>query len=290
MASPTNTTNSTNNTSKTDAGHRRDDDDKLNEEEEQIDATAGRAAALKLNRVVPEILSKEMNHKYQKGLEKQRQILANLIFPSHIPGPCHPNVSSLAEVIRDLQEAMTTRKEEEPQTSSNNSGSGRNNTTAGERYPTASFFSNRDIEILTSQNPRDTTARVATTPLQEILHVQDKCDMYLRRAKHYETLAKKLQNEKSTEDNKNALLEMVSMSKIFQMNYRYCIASVSCPNRVAVLNHCYSQYPPEVVQALVKAGQHEFLCTKERKSVERCCGQKVQSLIRTLQESSTVPS
>lgn len=278
MSPPTKTTNKSNNSNPetTEPNHQYD----MNHQKD--DATASSTSTtLKLKRAVPEIVSMEMKQKYQKGLEKQRQLLANLIFPSHIPSPCHPNVSSLAEVIRHLKETLT-RKESE----SKSGGGGSDRCTNEEKKcPTSdnNLFSNQDIELL-GRNPRGTTAQFVT-PLQEILRVHEKCDVYLRRAKHYEMLAKKQQqNEKLTKENKNALLETVSMSKIFQMNYRYCLASVSCPKRVAVLNNCYSQYPPEVVQALVKAGQHEFLCTKERKAVERCCGQKVQSLVRNLHE------
>jgi hypothetical protein len=278
MSPPTKTTNKSNiGNHETTESNQKDD---MNHQKD--DATASSRTTLKLKRAVPEIVSMEIKQKYQKGLEKQRQLLANLIFPSHIPSPCHPNVSSLAEVIRDLKEILT-RKESE---SKSGGGGGSDSCTSEEKCPTTSsnLFSKQDIELL-GRNPRGGTTERFVTPLQEILRVHEKCDVYLRRAKHYEMLAKKQQqNEKLTKENKNALLETVSMSKIFQMNYRYCIASISCPKRVAILNNCYSQYPPEVVQAMVKAGQHEFLCTKERKAVERCCGQKVQSLVRNLHE------
>jgi len=217
----------------------------------------------KLRRYSPETVSIDAQQNVKHGLEKQRQVLANLIFPPHIPGPCHPNVASFADLIRDLNEAAKLDSKEN----------------LGERLSgTQTFFSKNDIDKLKT-NP--TNARI--TPLEEIEAVNKKCDVYLRRAKFFEKMA--IERKEKGFD-KNSIIEAVSMTKIFQMNHRYCIASVSCPQRIAVLNHCFSRHPPEVVQALVQSGQHGYLCGKERKAVERCCGQKTQALMRKILEDN----
>ena len=219
--------------------------------------------AFKLPRISPDTVSIDAQQNVKRGLEKQRQVLANLIFPPHIPGPCHPNVASFADLIRDLNEAANLDSKEKL-------GEGGNGN--------QTFFSKNDIDKLKT-NP--TNARI--TPLQEIDIVNKKCDVYLRRAKFFEKTA----NERKEKDfDKSSIIEAVSMAKIFQMNHRYCIASVSCPQRIAVLNHCFSRHPPEVVQALVQSGQHGYLCGKERKAVERCCGQKTHSVMRKILEDN----
>jgi len=202
---------------------------------------------------VPEVLKtgiakSNASQKMERGLERQRQMLSKIIFPSHIPGPCHPNVTSMENLIKDLQEAGKTD----------------------------AAFTKDDLETLQS-NPRN----ASSTPLNEIEVVRDKCNVYSRRANHFRKSAKTKQDEGA---DKNSIIEAVAMSKIYDLNYRYCIASISCPQRIAVLNNCFNRHPPEVVQAIAKAGQHQYLCGKERKSVERCSGQKVESVMRKILE------
>ena len=220
-------------------------------------------APFKLTRAAPEAISIEAQQNVKRGLDKQRQVLANLIFPPHIPGPCHPNITSFVDLIRDLNEAakvdseMMQHKEQE--------GS-------------HTFFSKNDIEKLES-NPTN----VRITPLAEINMLNEKCDIYLRRAESFENIAN---DRKEKGSDKNRIIEAVSMSKIFHMNHRYCIASLACPQRIAVLNQCFSRHSPEVVQALVRSGQHGYLCGKERNAVERCCGQKSQAVMRKILEDN----
>jgi len=222
-----------------------------------------KSPTFKLARAAPELVSFEAQQNVKRGLDKQRQVLANLIFPPHIPGPCHPNITSFVDLIRDLNEAAKLDSEENH----------KEGIQGNQR-----FFSKNDIEKLKT-NP--TNARI--TPLNEIDMLNKKCDIYLRRAKNFETMAND-RKEKGSE--KNRIIEAVSMSKIFHMNYRYCIASLSCPQRIAVLNQCFSRHSPEVVQALLQSGQHGYLCGKERKAVERCCGQKSQAVMRKILEDN----
>ena len=275
--------------------------------QKETNSSTTSSPGLKLNRVVPDIVATEITQRFQERMEKQRKIFANLIFPSHIPGPCHPNVSSLVETIRDLQQQQGKQKEHRLEAAVA-VGKGRDTIQEGgvpagvsaTKEPTEKH----DMKTLQSTPPRD-TQREVTCPFSEIVNIHEKCDVYLRRAKNFERLAKEQSQQlssssssssplsssslsllSSSSDQSARLIETVSMSEIFHMNYRYCIASVSCPERVAVLNHCYSQYPPDVVKALVMAGQHDFICNKEKKAVERCCGQKVQAVIRSLQQST----
>jgi hypothetical protein len=210
---------------------------------------------------VPQALAQEAKEKMERGLQKQRQLLANVIFPSNMPGPCHPNVTSFVHLIRDLE--IAAKGEEK-------SGDGN----FGRTVDTP--FSKDDLQRLKSNSTNG-----SITPLKEIEVVQSKCNVHLRRAEHYQNIADKRKEEGA---DKHSLFQVLSMAKIFQMNYQYCIAAVSCPQRVATFNHCFSKYTPDVIKAVVEAGQHKHLCGKERKAIERCCGQKVQSAMRKVLE------
>ena len=85
---------------------------------------------------------------------------------------------------------------------------------------------------------------------------------------------------------KGKIAELSTRSKISEMNYKYCIASQSCPERMKFLNQCYTQYKPEIVKALFKVGSHDLVCNKEKKAVERCVGSSVMSVTRNISESS----
>ena len=79
-------------------------------------------------------------------------------------------------------------------------------------------------------------------------------------------------------------MEAASYAKLFELNFNYCIASVSSPQRMRALNRCYSSLDANVVRAIAQAGQLEFICPQERKAVERAVGQKVQSAVRASQK------
>lgn len=79
-------------------------------------------------------------------------------------------------------------------------------------------------------------------------------------------------------------METASYAKLYELNFNYCIASVTCPRRMNALNRCFSSLDPNLVRALAQAGQFDFICPQERKAVERAVGQKVQSAVRASQQ------
>eukprot|EP00558_Chaetoceros_sp_UNC1202_P003254 CAMPEP_0197243990 /NCGR_PEP_ID=MMETSP1429-20130617/9253_1 /TAXON_ID=49237 /ORGANISM="Chaetoceros sp., Strain UNC1202" /LENGTH=162 /DNA_ID=CAMNT_0042704285 /DNA_START=12 /DNA_END=500 /DNA_ORIENTATION=+ len=143
---------------------------------------------------------------------------------------------------------------------------------------TSSSFSKDDLDSVKHSRYNINTK---ITPLQEIQRVKHKCDAYLRRVNHFR---KEIEAKTESNAGKESINQSIVQAKIFDLNYGYCLAHVSCPQRTAVLNECFHRHPPEVVQALAQAGQHEFICMKERKAVERCCGQKVESIMRQVLE------
>lgn len=206
----------------------------------------------KLPKIVPSnVTLKAQKSREQQMVEKQREIMSKLIFPSHvISEKAHPNVSSYKELIRELELAAKDVKPE-----------------SGEER----LFTKGDFQKLS----------ISGQTFEDIKNVKNKCDVFLRRSKIFEKQTKEL-NEQGADRSK--IVEAASMSKIFNMNHSYCVATVSCPQRMAVLNHCFSRYSPDVVNALLKAGQHEYLCGKERSAVERCIGQKVQKTMSKILE------
>ena len=214
---------------------------------------------------VPKVVVEESKRIAERGLQKQRKILASLIFPNHIPQACFPDVTSFADLLQELKEAANRDAKVSSHAPIVNTDTSCD-----------SSFSRDDLQKLRSNPTND-----AITPLKEAVHVHDRCDVFLRRAEKFEKEADKKKEEGAE---KNDILEALSMSKISHMNYSYCIASVSCPRRIAIFENCFQQYSRDVISAVAKEGQHKFLCQKERKGVERCCGQKVQSVMRKLLE------
>ena len=210
-------------------------------------SSEGKDDGFRLPKVVPpNVTLKAPRSREQQMVEKQREIMSKLIFPSHvISEKAHPNVSSYKELIRELELAAKDVKPE-----------------AGEER----LLTKGDFHKLSKSGQT----------FEEIKTVKNKCDIFLRRAKIFEKQAKDLNKQGA---DRSKIVEAASMSKIFNMNHSYCIATVSCPQRMAVLNHCFSRYPPDVVNALLQAGQYEYLCGKERSAVERCIGTKVQKTI-----------
>ena len=125
-------------------------------------------------------------------------------------------------------------------------------------------FSQDDIETLKNKSSD------SSNMMKEIETIKNKC-------RHLEWNTES-RNEHAGQNDRSI------ESLISEMNYRYCIASVTCPGRIAALNKCFSRYPPEFVEALYREGRRAYLCGKERGAVERCCGQKVQSVMRQLLE------
>ena len=215
----------------------------------------------KLEVPMPESILKDAKNRANRRLQQERQLFANIIFPSHIPAPCHPKVTPLVNLVQDLE---ISEKSEIV----NNDGIAKR---------TESPFSQHEIENLKRKTPTDEIK----TPMREIEVIQSKCSVHSRRADHFEKMANKLEQDGA---DKQSVMKAMSISKLFLMNYNYCTAAVSCPQRVAVYEHCFSGYTPDVIKAVAEAGQHQYLCEKERKATERCCGQKVQKVMRKMME------
>eukprot|EP01083_Nonionella_stella_P082514 227757_1 len=191
----------------------------------------------------------EAERRIQAGVDKQREILSKLIYPSHIPMGILPKSTSMAELILDLD-------------------------AAGKSQDDSNVFSQDDIQAL-NRNSKN----LKTTPFQEIKRIHQKCDIYLRQSKKYE---KEFLKRKELGADKNSILESKAMTQIYEVNYRYCLSHVSCPQRMAILNNCYGSYSGEIVKKLAESGQLDYICKNERTAIERCCGQKVEAVMSQL--------
>lgn len=76
--------------------------------------------------------------------------------------------------------------------------------------------------------------------------------------------------------------ELTALSKLASLNYKYCVASQSCPTRMNVLNRCYMSFKPDAIKRIFESGRHDLICKKEKNSVERCVGGLIMSSTRDL--------
>jgi hypothetical protein len=74
--------------------------------------------------------------------------------------------------------------------------------------------------------------------------------------------------------------EQRTLSKLAMINYKYCIATQSCPNRMNILNRCYQSFKPETAKTIYEAGRHNLICKKQKKEVEKCVGGLVMNATR----------
>lgn len=193
---------------------------------------------------------KPLDNPQQQLLSKQKQILNKLIFPVHIPGECHPKVAHMASIIKELNSNEDKKVD-------TNSGS------------ESSILSMSDLPKIDQSLAKD---------LREL---RSKCIVFSRRSQEYQNELAQLQQRDAS---KKEIMEAASYAKLFELNFNYCIASVSSPQRMRALNRCYSSLDANVVRAIAQAGQLEFICPQERKAVERAVGQKVQSAVRASQK------
>ena len=193
---------------------------------------------------------KQMDSPQHQLLSKQKQILSKLIFPPHIPGECHPKVAQMASIIKELDS-----KEE-----------------------------NLDDNSVSSSSPllsEIDLPKIDRSLAKDLRELRSKCIVYAQRSQQYQ---KELLKLKKDDASKKEIMETASYAKLYELNFNYCIASVTSPRRMNALNRCFSSLDPNLVRALAQAGQFDFICPQERKAVERAVGQKVQSAVRASQQ------
>ncbi len=155
------------------------------------------------------------------------------IFPPHVPGVCHPNVTSIVTLIEDLDDDSTTSS--------------------------SSVYCN------------------------EVKRIGKHCEHFLHKSN-----LKRLQLERIKADDdqtrytKGKISELTALSKLASLNYKYCVASQSCPTRMNVLNRCYMSFKPDAIKSIFESGRHDLICKKEKNSVERCVGGLIMASTRDI--------
>lgn len=198
---------------------------------------------------LPEI--KPIDSPKQQRISKQKQILSKLIFPPHIPSECHPKVAQMASIIKEL----------DPNEDRN--------------------FDAKSASVSSPLLSKSDLPKIDRSLAKDLRELRSKCIVYAQKSQQYQKELMKLKKEDAS---KKEIMEAASYAKLFELNFNYCISSVSCPQRMNALNRCYSSLDANIVRAIAQAGQFEFICPQERKAVERSVGQKVQSVVRASQQ------
>lgn len=173
------------------------------------------------------------------------------IFPKHIPRICHPNVNSTISLMHDLNHEETSSTNEDR---------------------TMSALKNSEIEHL----------QLKSKSVQRVKEIAKSCEPFLHKSNLYRIQLEKIKADSFEFDDESSYTERKAkelnvLMKVFEMNYKYCVASELCPKRMNTLNRCFQSHKPDLVNALFSVGKHDKICWKERKSVERCAARQVMN-------------
>lgn len=191
---------------------------------------------------LPKLEKQKQENSQKTENNRQRQILSKLIFPPHIPGECHPKVSVMASIVRELEEDDDDRS--------------------------APLLTMKDLPKIDQSLAKD------------LKNLETKCGVFKKLSNQYQKDYEKL---KADDASKKDIMEAASYAKLYELNFNYCIATVSSPKRMRELNSCFKNLDVNTVRQIAQAGQLEYICPQERKAVERAVGQKVQRVVRASQ-------
>ena len=191
--------------------------------------------------------------------------LPQIIFPKLIPGVCHPNVNSSLSLIHDLEDEIISSPSTTPSPDDANNG----------RATTR----NHKTELKSIQPKSKALTRIKEIGLrcEPFLH---KSNLYRIQLQDLLSDVAKLDDSSSNSYMKRKTAELSALTKVFDMNYKYCFASESCPTRMNVLNRCLQIHKPELVQSLFQIGRHDLVGGKEKRAVERCLSRRVMNASR----------
>ena len=172
-----------------------------------------------------------------------------MIFPPHIPGSCHPNVNSMIALIED----------------------GENNDSPN----------TNDAALQSQQNGAQ----------NDVKHVGKHCESFIHKSNLYSLQVERIKSDPAGYDEgsrytKGKITELTARAKIAALNYKYCIASQICPQRMQILNSCYNKLSRQSVVDMMETGRHDYICKKEKTAVERCVARLVMSATREEASSS----
>ena len=228
---------------------------------------------------------KQMNETLRSSsqrLEKQRQLLSELIFPPHVPHKCHAKVEGLVHLLRDLNvppKFMNLPEDKKEEVGSGGTVRGSFPFTEEEWYKmqhvTPQSRNKNHHQVLSLRGEK---RMMMMTPFGKLNEIDKKCGPYLRRAQEFRRQIeskreKAISMNQPFSEKEHAEIE-VAKTTIHELNFRYCIAQTSCPNRMHTLQHCWQSMGPEGIKQISQLGPvaQDMICKKERQAVQRCCG------------------
>mmetsp|Transcript_5722 Transcript_5722/g.7315 ORF Transcript_5722/g.7315 Transcript_5722/m.7315 type:complete len:273 (+) Transcript_5722:175-993(+) len=238
-------------------------------------------------------------------ISKQDQILSSIIFPRHVPEPFHPNVNSIVSLIQDLEDInnRNTKRGTSTSTSSTSNQDQTNETEKNEikkernliNETTAAANQSNTLFQGDNEDLRRQHLEKHSNSFKEIYRISKHCEHFLHKSNIYRLQLEQIkakENEASmtntsmTETNytKRKQQELNVLYRIHMLNYKYCIASQACPERMKVLNTCFGRYSPNILHELARTGRHDVVCDKEKVAVERGTGKFVMDLTRDILE------
>lgn len=183
-----------------------------------------------------------------------------ILFPPFMPKAYHPNMTPMVKILNTLNDDTTTT-----------------NTTERSENHEFLALSNEVLKLKESNS----------SPLQRLeSNIEKDCGKYLQKMNQHIHLFK-LAHEAKEE---GKLAEYKIKSVLDDMNYRYCLAKEVCPHRMEAMEKCWDSFNSiqHVPKALVGTGNEDAVCGSEKKAVERCCGQIVQSLTRKMMDREPI--
>jgi hypothetical protein len=79
-----------------------------------------------------------------------------------------------------------------------------------------------------------------------------------------------------------SLRENYAMAKIHGSNYALCLAAASCPHRAERMVSCWASVDARVTGTMERHGMGRYICSEERKALERCVGGVVQRAMKDI--------
>jgi len=180
-----------------------------------------------------------------------------LRFPAYMSKPYHPDMDPIVRLLNPLRLNDATTKPSE--------------------YQEDLLLSDQVSKL--KQSPFSPLHRLET-------HVESQCGKYLQTMNQNRHLSKLAQEA----NEKTKFAEHQLKSNLDVMNYRHCVASQICPQRMEALDKCWYRFEPHphVPRALIGTGDEYTVCGAQKKAVERCCGQIIQSLTRQMMNEEKI--
>jgi hypothetical protein len=207
--------------------------------------------------------------------------------------------------VDGMGKLLSLMKEGDADSGSSSSSSSKENDKKEKRDTSGarSLFTPEEWERLSNPQPGP-NALSPISPLQHVKHVDNSCRQFklkhlkakvkaldakkeaLARARgtHDDSISSSGTSTRTDEELASTYEEEKARAIIHEMNYKFCLSQVSCPERMNRLASCWGSTGPVLIKQATEAGQEGLICLNEREGVERCSGALVQRLMRVATE------